>query len=263
MELLTYAAETYSMVRQFPAARKLYDRALDIIPNDPDLMARKAAIYQAEGNLQEAAKLLAKVNAQTPSRTAFGSKINQLHLNGISARPCDGCEPYQAQFHFDDESDKGSYQTWLAFTQRLAGDAAGAKVTAEQARNTLEPLNRDQPDNPGVVESLSCAYAAMGEKTQHSRQRSVQSRLCPVPKIGWPDRLRRAPGGNSDDGRREQPCDLNSHPAVTNAIFGRVLLPSAHYAGLLRLIPSGILYVAIRLSRNFARKSSRECGPLS
>ena len=49
-----------AMVRQFPAARKLYDRALDIIPNDPDLMAQKATMYQAEGNLQEAAKLLAK-----------------------------------------------------------------------------------------------------------------------------------------------------------------------------------------------------------
>ena len=30
-------------------------------------------------------------------------------------------------------------QISLAFTQRLAGDTAGAKVTAEQARNTLEP----------------------------------------------------------------------------------------------------------------------------
>ena len=38
--------------------------ALDIMPDDPDLMAEKAAMYQAEGNLQEAAKLLAKVNAQ-------------------------------------------------------------------------------------------------------------------------------------------------------------------------------------------------------
>ena len=53
---------------------------------------------------------------------------------------------------------------WLAFTQRLAGDTAGAKVTAEQARNALEPLYRDQPDNPGVVVSLSHAYATIGEK---------------------------------------------------------------------------------------------------
>ena len=43
---------TYTMLRQFPAALKLYDRALDITPNDPDVKASKASIYQAQGNLQ-------------------------------------------------------------------------------------------------------------------------------------------------------------------------------------------------------------------
>jgi tetratricopeptide (TPR) repeat protein len=164
VRLLTYAAETYSMVRQFPAARKLCDRALDIAPNDPDLMAEKAALYRAEGNLQEAAKLLAKVNAQTPSRAAFGSKITQLTLERNLGEAVRWLRALPAQFHFDDAYDKGSYQAGLACTQRLAGDTAGAKVTAEQARNALEPLYRDQPDNPGVVQSLSHAYAAMGEK---------------------------------------------------------------------------------------------------
>ena len=50
------------MLRQFPAALKLYDRALDITPNDPDVMATKAGIYQAQGNLQEAARLLSEIN---------------------------------------------------------------------------------------------------------------------------------------------------------------------------------------------------------
>ena len=54
------AAWTYAMVRQFPAALRLYDRALDITPNDPELMAAKARIYQGQGNLQEAAKFLQK-----------------------------------------------------------------------------------------------------------------------------------------------------------------------------------------------------------
>jgi predicted Zn-dependent protease len=56
----------------------------------------------------------------------------------------------------------------LAFMQRFAGDTAGAKVTAEKARNTLEPLYRDQPDNlhfaTGLAACLSQAYALIGEK---------------------------------------------------------------------------------------------------
>ena len=55
------------MLRQFPAALKLYDRVLDIMPNDPDVIAGKACIYQAQGNLQEAARLLSGINWQTPS----------------------------------------------------------------------------------------------------------------------------------------------------------------------------------------------------
>jgi len=69
-----------------------------------------------------------------------------------------------AQFHFASEWDKGSFQADLSLAQRLAGDAAGAKVTALQARNTLEQLCRDQPDNHYFAMGLSRACAAIGEK---------------------------------------------------------------------------------------------------
>ena len=66
VELLMELAETYGMVRQFPAALKLYDRVLDIKPNDLIVMAEKASIYQAQGNLPEAATFLSEINEQTP-----------------------------------------------------------------------------------------------------------------------------------------------------------------------------------------------------
>ena len=54
IEWLKNAAETYGMLRQFPAALKIYDRVLDIVPNDPDTVAVEARIYQYEGNLTQA-----------------------------------------------------------------------------------------------------------------------------------------------------------------------------------------------------------------
>ena len=179
VELLTDAAETYGMVRQFPAARKLYVRALDIMPDDPDLMAEKAAMYQAEGNLQEAAKLLAKVNAQTPSRTAFGSKITQLTLERNLGEAVRLLQTRQAQFHFASEMERGGFQVSLAFTQRLAGDAAGAKANAEQARNTLEPLYKNQPDNSWFPSFLSVAYATLGEKDSALKEAEHAIMLSP------------------------------------------------------------------------------------
>jgi serine/threonine protein kinase/Tfp pilus assembly protein PilF len=164
VELLMQAAWTHSELRQFPTALKFYDRALDITPNDPDVTAYKASIYQGEGNLQEAAKLLSEVNAQTPSSIAFRSKITELRLERNLGEAIRLLQARQTQFHFADEFDKGNSQIWLAWTQRLNGDTAGAKVTAAQARNTLEPLCNDQPDNAFFVAALSWPNALLGEK---------------------------------------------------------------------------------------------------
>jgi tetratricopeptide (TPR) repeat protein len=43
--LLTEVAFTYAALRQFLIAEKLYDRALEIVPNELSLMALKSSIY--------------------------------------------------------------------------------------------------------------------------------------------------------------------------------------------------------------------------
>jgi len=164
VDLLVDTAWTYAMLRQFPAAVKLYDRALDITPNNPAVMAAKANIYQAQGNLQEAARSLSEINEQTPNDNTLPIKIDQLRLERNYGEAVRLLQARQAQSHFASQFDKGVHQVRLAFMQRLAGDTAGAKVTAEQARTTFEQLYRDQPDNTVVVAGLAQAYAAMGEK---------------------------------------------------------------------------------------------------
>jgi serine/threonine protein kinase/Tfp pilus assembly protein PilF len=164
VELLDYAAFTYSMLRQFEAALKLYDRVLDITPNDPEVMARKAGLYQAQGNLQQSANLLPEINPQTPSSFAFFTKIRQLRFERNYGEAVRLLHAKLAQFHYDSDFEKADDQVRLALMQRLAGDTAGARVTAEQARNTLEQLYEDQPDRAPLAVTLSQAYAVMGQK---------------------------------------------------------------------------------------------------
>jgi serine/threonine protein kinase/Tfp pilus assembly protein PilF len=163
-ELLIEAALTYARLRQFSAALKLCDRALDIIPNEPNLIAYKADIYQAQGNLQEAAKLLSGINAQTHSQNAFLAKLTQLRLERNHGEAVRLLQTRMAEFHFASEEEKGTAQVILAFAQHLAGDSAGAKVTAEQADNTLEPLCKSQPNNTRFLRLLSLSYAILGNK---------------------------------------------------------------------------------------------------
>jgi tetratricopeptide (TPR) repeat protein len=162
-QLLILAARTYGMVRQFPAALKLYDVALDIAPNDQELMAAKASIYQAQGSLQEAAPFLTQITAQTTSWFPLLIKSNQLRLErnyGEAVRFLQALH----EAPYDGPVDKALGQGWIALAQRLAGDTAGAKATAELVRNTLEPLYRDQSENFSVLGTLSKAYAVMGKK---------------------------------------------------------------------------------------------------
>ena len=181
-EILIDAARNYAMVRQFPAALKLYDRALDIIPNDPYLTATKPRIYQAQGNLKEAAKMLVEVNAQTPSTIALVTKITQLRLERNYAEAVRLVQARLAQFHFGSEIEKGLNQLLLAWCQRDAGDAASAKVTAEQARNTLEPLYKDQQDNSVLAENLALLYAVLGNKESALKLAERASMLAPSAK---------------------------------------------------------------------------------
>jgi tetratricopeptide (TPR) repeat protein len=167
--LLLRAAWFHTELRQFPAALKLYDRVLDIKPDDPDVMAYKASIYQSEGNLQEAARCLSGTK-ETSSRFASEIKTLQLKLERNYSEAVRLLQARLAQFHYDSPYDKASDQAELALMQRLAGDTAGAKVPAEQARNTLEQLYRDQPEADFIAASLSQAYAAMGKKDSALRE---------------------------------------------------------------------------------------------
>jgi serine/threonine protein kinase/Tfp pilus assembly protein PilF len=161
-EILGDASKTYAMLRQFPAALKLNDRALDIFPDDVDLVSEKIRICQAQGNLQEAAKLLVDVNARTPSDGIFAAKIAQLTLERNLGEAVRLLQARLAQSQFG--SNKSGWQLYLAIVQRLAGDTAGAKASAERARKTLESFYQRQPDNPDIVAALSLAKAELGEK---------------------------------------------------------------------------------------------------
>jgi hypothetical protein len=69
-----------------------------------------------------------------------------------------------AQFQFGSELEVGAFQEFLASSRLLAGDTAGAKASAEQARNILEVLCKNQPDSDFPAIHLARTYAILGNK---------------------------------------------------------------------------------------------------
>jgi len=163
-EWLALAAETYAMLRQFPAALKTYDRLLDIVPNDPDTVASKAKIYQAEGNLEQAGKLLAGVNAQTPSFIAFLTKMNQLFLERQFDEAIRLIHSRLTEYRDVSDIERFFNPFFLVLAQENAGDIVGARATAQQMLRPLEPLSQKDPDNPNFAQALSLIYAVLGQK---------------------------------------------------------------------------------------------------
>ena len=164
IEWLKNAAETYAMLRQFPAALKTYDRVLDIVPNNPETIASEAKIYQAEGNLEQAGKLLAGVNAQTPSTNAFATKIDQLILERHFDEAVRLIHNRLTEYRDLSDVERLFNLFFLVLAQQFAGDIVGAKAAAQQILGPLEALCQKDPDNPNFAELLSVIRAVLGQK---------------------------------------------------------------------------------------------------
>src|SRR2546430_280800 len=177
VELLTETADNCDDLRRFDNALKLYDRALEIRPNDLDLLASKAGIYQAQGNLTHAARCLEGVNALTPSYEAVPEKVAQLIFEGNYHEAVQLLETRFAQFQFGSELEVGAFQEFLASSRLLAGDTAGAKASAEQARNILEVLCKNQPDNDFPAIHLARTYVILGDKESAYKEAARVSAL--------------------------------------------------------------------------------------
>jgi TolB-like protein/regulator of sirC expression with transglutaminase-like and TPR domain len=161
---LASTAQTYAMLRQFPAALKIYDRLLDIVPDDPDTLASEAKIYQAEGNLEQAGKLLAGVNAQTPSINAFLTKGNQLFLERHFDEAIRLIHNRLTEYRDLPDIEKLFNPFFLLLAQEYAGNIVGARAAAQQMLGPLEPLCQKDPDNPNFAYVLSLTRAVLGQK---------------------------------------------------------------------------------------------------
>jgi TolB-like protein/Tfp pilus assembly protein PilF len=162
--LLTNHAFSYSVLRRFPEALRKFDQILNIIPDDMDTLAYKAAIFQAEGNLPRAAALLAPLRPNADHTSALETQVYQAILERRPAQIISRLKEILAKPDPALGYHNGGLRFRLGWAQDIAGDHAAAQESWRQARSELESFLKDQPENYDLIGDLALTNMGLGDK---------------------------------------------------------------------------------------------------
>ncbi len=164
VNLLDRHAGSYKSLRRFPEALRKLDQVLNITPDDIDILAVKAAIAQAEGDLPRASALLAPLRPGADLNQALETQVYQAilerqpaqiipRLKEILAKP----DPALGYFN-------GELRFWLGWAQEVVGDHAAAQESWREARSELESFLKEQPENSQLIGDLALVSGGLGDK---------------------------------------------------------------------------------------------------
>ena len=164
VELLTQHAQSYMIVRRFPEALRKFDQVLNIIPDDVDTLAEKAAIAQAQGDLPQAAMILAPLH---PDADDTGAVETQVYQAILERRPAQIIPRLKEMLAKPDPAlgyNIGELRFWLGWAQKIAGDARRRPRKLAAGANELEPFLAEQPDNYLLIGDLALTNMGLGDK---------------------------------------------------------------------------------------------------
>jgi TolB-like protein/class 3 adenylate cyclase len=162
--LLFQWAGTHVALREFAQVHSLLDRALNITPDDTTLIASKAVVDQAQGNLTAARKLLTSIPPQPGNAVVFTVQMEQLMYERnyspvIAALKAALVKPDPTVgANFPD------YFILLGLAQTRLGDSNSAHETFLQAKDVLESLYKNGDNSSYLAADLGLVYANLGDK---------------------------------------------------------------------------------------------------
>ena len=164
ISMLSGLASNYGSLRQFPQALAVYDRALAAAPQDTELVADKAGVYQRAGDLDAADKLLATVSFNQDNPQVFEAKLQQLWLR---RRYQEGIELLSTQA--DKETDASidplaaPNDFRLGFFQIWAGRPQAAHAPCARALETLNRMRKSDADDVQLADLYAATYVCLGD----------------------------------------------------------------------------------------------------
>ena len=164
VNLPTQHAMTDICLRRFPEALQKLDQVLDITPGDQDTLVQKAAVQQAQGDLQRASALLAPFNFTVDDSEDLETQVYQAILERRSAQIIPRLKEMLARPDPTLGFYSGELRFWLGWAQEVARDQTGARESWRQARSEMEPFLKEQPENYVLLGDLALTNMGLGDK---------------------------------------------------------------------------------------------------
>ena len=169
-------AETLTSLRQYSAALKIDDQILDIVPGNSDAQADKIYNYQAQGNLEAATELLARLHPDDTDFYLFFVQIEQWIYERRYADAIASLKTAVTNAHGERQVLLRN-KRFFATLQQLSGDSSAAQAAWQDVQSEAENLRRLKGEDRFYKE-LASAYVALGDE---SKAFSIMERLATMP----------------------------------------------------------------------------------
>ena len=229
--LLLLHVRIHMMRREFNDASAVLAHALAVAPDDASLIACKASIAQALGQLDPAQALLAPLPLQPDDPAVFKAQIMQRLYRHQYAAASQALQSALAQADPSLAGDIGDYRYLAGFTRQLAGDTSGAHAAWLAARNQLTNLQQRFPDEPDIAADLGLVDAglgdtasalALGARAMHLQPASSDATLGPA----WQEQLARIEAQTGQKDRALADLRQLLQTPYRSAFYGSAITPS-------------------------------------
>jgi TolB-like protein/Tfp pilus assembly protein PilF len=164
IQLFMDRAWTFSMLRQFAAAAEMIERALEISPDDPEVLVSKAKLLQVTGDLPGADAVLERIPADSTGGQAEGCRVTQLLWERRFAEAVKFIEADMAKAPAKAPNDTFFSLVVLGDARSLVGNSNGAKEAYLTAKAGLEKLRQEKSESSFVASNLAFAEAGLKNK---------------------------------------------------------------------------------------------------
>src|SRR5438067_753851 len=182
VKILTSAAVTYGLLREYKQGREVFDRVVALEPNNIGHRVVRAWIDVRErANTRAVRAVLEKIPADNPEAAGFRFDLALYDRDLVTA---DHALVAMGEDAF--EAGRGGVQFSRAYLQgsvaRMKGDAAAAHAAFTVARAQQEEAVRAQPDYGPPLGVLGLIDAALGRKEEALREGRRALELAPMAK---------------------------------------------------------------------------------